>query len=80
MIYVYGQVVGLPSAEKLLKFRLGDFFNFFVTNLLSKVGIIIGDLWGYFEINHFLGKTAVDTFWQTLRRNWTTFYSAIWSH
>ena len=60
--------------------RLGDFFNFFVTNLLSKVGIIIGDLWGYFEINHFLGKTAVDTFWQTLRRNWTTFYSAIWSH
>ena len=35
---------------------------------------------GYFERHQFLDKTAVDTFWATFRRNWATFYSAIWSN
>ena len=32
---------------------------------------------GYFEIHNFLGKTIVDSFWATFRRNWATFYSAM---
>ena len=33
---------------------------------------MFGDLLGYFERHHFLGKTAVDTFWATFGKNWAT--------
>ena len=60
--------------------RLGDFSKFFETYFLRKIGKIFGHLLVYFEIHQFLGKTTVDTFWATFRRNWATFYTAIWSH
>ena len=44
---------------------MGRFLKFPVTNFLSKVAKMFGDLLGYFERHHFLGKTAVDTFWAT---------------
>ena len=41
---------------------------------------MFGDLLGYFERHHFLGKTAVDTFWATFGKNWATLNSNILSN
>ena len=53
--------------------QIGRCFKVLVTNFLTKVGKIFEDLLGYIEINCFLGKNAVDTFWTTLRRIWLLF-------
>ena len=59
---------------------MGRFLKFPVTNFLSKVAKMFGDLLGYFERHHFLGKTAVDTFWATFGKNWATLNSNILSN
>ena len=58
--------------------RLGDFWKFLVTNFITRVAKMFGDLLGYFE--RFLSKSAVKTFWAIFGKNWAPFNSNIWSH
>ena len=48
--------------------RLGDFWNLFMTNLITIVGKIVGDLLGCFENNHFLSKFVAETFGETFAK------------
>ena len=43
--------------------RLGFFVKITATNLLTKLSIIFGNFWGYFEYRHFLIKIFFGYFW-----------------
>ena len=56
--------------------RLGDFSKFLVTNFNTKVAQIFGAI---LKGVTFYVKTAVVTFWGSLRGKLATFYFNIWS-
>ena len=60
--------------------RLGNFWNFFVTNFISKVAQMFCDFLCSCENHHFLSQTGEATFWVTFGETWATFYFKIWSH
>ena len=50
--------------------RLGEFWNFQVTNFNTKVSHIFGDFLSYFEKSHILRKTTVVTLGANLGKIW----------
>ena len=60
--------------------RLGDFWNFFVTNFITKAAQMFGDFLVSCENHHLLSKIGKATFWATFGKTWATFYFNIWSH
>ena len=59
--------------------KLGDFFKFVVTNFLSKVVQILGELMCDFANDHFLLNTAVEPYGLGLGK-FCYFLSNSWSH
>ena len=79
--------ISLPPPKKKLSrsalisvTRLGDFWELFVANVLTKVAKIITEFLGCFERHYFLVTTVVATFWPTFGKIWATLCSDIWSH
>ena len=60
--------------------RLGDFWNFLVTNYVTKVTRLFSDFMGSLKKHCFLSQTGEATFWTTFVKTWATFYFNIWSH
>ena len=56
------------------------YVDVFKTKFLTKVAPIISNFLGYFGKPHSYVKTAMDTFWATVGKNWPSFYSNSWSH
>ena len=53
--------------------RLGDLWNYLVTNFITKVAQT-DDFWGSCENHHFLSLTGETTFSAACRKTWATFY------
>ena len=60
--------------------RLGDFWKFWLTNLLTKVAQIFGKFLCYFESHHLFSKNCGSYFFGNYWKFWATFYSNFWSH
>ena len=60
--------------------RLGDFWKFLATNILTKVAQIFGNFLGCCEKHYFVSKNCCGSFLGRVWKNWATFYSNIWSH
>ena len=55
--------------------RLGDFWNFFVTNFITKAAQMFGDFLVSCENHHLLSKIGKATFWATFGKTWLLFIS-----
>ena len=53
--------------------RLGEFWNFLVTNFITKVAQMFGDILGSCENHRFLSRTGEATFWAFFGKTWATF-------
>ena len=60
--------------------RLGDFWKYLSTNLLTKVAQTDWCRLGYFEIDRFVLKLLWILFWQLFETFGLLFYSTFWSH
>ena len=85
--YLFGLLRELKEFEKcyaspslqISVTKLGEFLNFFVTNLLKKKPKCMVTFWA--KVNpHFKVKTTVSTFGATFGKFWATFIVNVWSH
>ena len=53
--------------------QIGQFWKFLVTNFLSNIAQMFGDVLGNLENHHFLSQAAVTYFWATFEKNWASF-------
>ena len=72
---VHSLSLSFVRMEKAGVTRLGKFFKFLATNLISKVAQMSN-----LEHRHFLSQTPVTNFWAIFEKNWAIFHSVIWSH
>ena len=55
--------------------RLGNFWNFLETNVITKETQMFVDFLGSFEKHCFSSETGEATFWATFGKTWATFIS-----